>query len=258
MTANLVETEQHGPVGLIRLNAPEKLNAMSHAMGARLLAAVNATIPVSRALILTGAGRGFCTGAALEGDPAPAQARDLGLPLEQLINPLMLALRASPIPWISAVRGPAAGVGASLALAADLVVASETASFIQAFTKVGLVPDGGAGYLLTRAIGRVRAMEMALLAEPLPAARALEWGLVNRVVPDAALEETAMALAQRLAEGPALALKLTRASLWAAQEESWESTLTRERHYQDLAGRHADFDEGIAAFKARRKPRFGA
>lgn len=256
MDKQLVVIEQTGPIGIVQLNAPEKLNAINAAMCDQLLAAIETAAAVSRVLILTGAGRAFCSGAALDDELAPRDVRDAGLPLERQFNPLMLKLRNLPIPWIAAVRGAAAGVGASLALAADMVLVSETAVFIEAFARIGLIPDGGACYLLTRTIGRVRAMEMALLAEPVRAAKALEWGLVNRVLPDDQLDAAALELAGRLAKGAPLALQLTRATLWAALDENFEQVLDRERQNQRLAGQSPDFDEGVAAFLEKRAAKF--
>jgi 2-(1,2-epoxy-1,2-dihydrophenyl)acetyl-CoA isomerase len=183
----------------------------------------------------------------------PARARcDPTAILETHVNPLMSKLRNLPVPWICAVRGAAAGVGASLALAADLIVAGESAYFLQAFTRIGLVPDGGSSHLLVKTIGRVRAMELMLLAERLPAARALEWGLINRVVADAVLEDEAFKLASQLARGPAIALGLARQLAWSAVDEDWETVLKRERGAQCIAGRTRDADEGINAFIEKR------
>lgn len=248
----------HGPVGVIRLNDPQALNAMSVPMAEALDAALDRAFAESRAMILTGEGRAFCAGANLSRGAPPLDATgrpDMGAALETHINPLLMRLRDAPIPWISAVRGPAAGVGCSLALAADLVIASDTAAFIQAFSRVGLAPDGGASWLLTRAIGRPRAMEMMLLGERIGADQALEWGLINRVAPDNALDDEAMALALRLAEGPA-SLTLIRRAAWHGADAGWADALAHERAGQRLAGQTADHAEGVAAFLEKRPARF--
>jgi 2-(1,2-epoxy-1,2-dihydrophenyl)acetyl-CoA isomerase len=168
----------------------------------------------------------------------------------------MLTLKALPMPFITAVNGAAAGIGCSFALAGDIVLASEKAFFLQAFRQVGLVPDGGAAYLLTRAAGRVRAMEMMLLGERIPAQKALEWGLVNRVLPSAELEAGALALARDLAAGPTKGLAAIRALCWDALETDYKSQLERERVLQREAGLTADHREGVRAFFEKRPPRF--
>lgn len=251
--------EARDKVGIIRLNDPTALNAMSVQMAQDLSHALDQAFETSRALILTGAGRGFCAGAKLSADetiPLDASGKpDMGAGLESHINPILLRLRDAPIPWISAVRGPAAGVGCSLALAADMVVASDTASFIQAFARVGLAPDGGASWLLSRAIGRPRALEMMLLGEPVKAEKALEWGLINRLVPDKQLEDRALDLATRLADGPA-SLRLIRQAAWHGADASFAAALDHEREGQRLAGQTADHAEGVAAFLEKRPARF--
>ena len=211
----------------------------------------------ARAMVLTGAGRGFCSGAKLGGPSSNVRSEDFdaGLLLETHFNPLMTRLRELKVPWISAVRGAAAGGGASLALAADMIVASESAFFLQAFTNIGLVPDCGSTHLLVRTLGRPRAMELMLLGERLPAKQALEWGLINRVVPDDQLMTEALALAQRLAAG-SWSLSAIRDLAWRALDSSWSEALEAEREYQLLAGRTEDFIEGVSAFSERREPEF--
>jgi 2-(1,2-epoxy-1,2-dihydrophenyl)acetyl-CoA isomerase len=213
-----------------------------------------------RAILITGRGRGFCSGAGLSADLTEDELarseRDFGAILETHLNPLMSKLRDLPVPWISAVNGAAAGVGASLALAADLIIASESTYFLQAFARIGLVPDGGSSHLLVKTVGRVRAMELMLLAERLPAAKALEWGLINRVVPDGALEQESFNLASQLARGPAVALGLARKAAWCAVDADWEAMLKLERESQRVAGRTHDADEGINAFIEKRTARF--
>lgn len=250
--------EQAGDVAIVRLNAPEVLNAVDERMMEELDHAVDRAASTARALLLTGTGRAFCAGANLSGGtPADEEALpDLGATLETVINPLMVKFSRLPIPFLTAVRGAAAGVGCSLALAADIIVASESAYFLQAFAKIGLVPDGGSTWLLNRAVGRARAMEMMLLADRLPAARALEWGLINRVTDEEGLEATALKLATTLAAGPTRSLAMIREAAWAATDQSWQDALATERRLQREAGRTADHKEGVAAFMEGRPAQF--
>lgn len=250
-----IEMEQKGAVGILRLNQPNMLNAMTEVMAEEIMVAVTMLEASSRAMIITGAGRAFCSGADLGVLPDDLASFDFGLSLDTHINPLMTRLRDLSIPWITAVRGPAAGVGCALALAGDMIVASEAAYFLQAFANIGLVPDGGSSYLLARTLGRPRAMEMMLLAERIPAAKALEWGLINKVVADDALEAEALALAERLANGP-FSLALIRSLVWHAVEAPWPAAIARERVAQRTAGNSADVAEGIAAFLEKRKAQF--
>ena len=258
MTYAKISVDVVGDVSTIRLNDPARLNAMTVGMVEDIDRALDEVVVQSRCMILTGAGRAFCAGANLAQDvPAGDDGLpDAGLTLQTHVNPLMTKLRNLSIPWISAVRGAAAGVGCSLALAADLVVASEDAYFLQAFSRIGLVPDGGSTWLLARAAGRVRAMEMMLLGDRLPASLAMEWGLVNRVTPEAQLDSTASELATRLASGPTRSLAMIRAAGWAAADMDWEEALHNERQLQQLAGHTADHKEGVAAFLAKRPARF--
>jgi 2-(1,2-epoxy-1,2-dihydrophenyl)acetyl-CoA isomerase len=241
-------------VGIIRFSEPTYLNALSAASVEELSASFEKLALQSRAIVLTAEGPAFCAGAKLESD----LDEDLGLILETHVNPLMTQLRELPVPWVAAVRGAAAGAGCSIALAADLIVASEDAYFLQAFVRIGLVPDAGSTYMLSRIGSRVRAMEMMLLGERLPAARALDWGLINKVVSADTLDDTALELAQRLARGPTRTLGAIRELAWAAADSDWQTTLQRERVAQNRIGRTADAREGIGAFLQKRKPRFTA
>lgn len=257
MTFQTISTETIGQIGVIRLNRPQKLNAINALMIEEIGAALDELVPCVHALVVTSAGRAFCAGAALdEAIPADRAERDLGLVLHTHANPLMSKLRGLSVPWISCVRGAAAGAGASLALAADMIIASPSAYFILSFARVGLVPDAGSTFLLTRTIGRVRAMELTLLAEKLPAQRALEWGLINRIAAEEDLEREALDVAKRLADGPSISLRLTREAVWKAVECQWSESLHTERVSQRIAGRTKDFDEGVAAFIEKRTPRF--
>lgn len=207
-----------------------------------------------RAVILTGEGRGFCSGANLSGGQPGAGAdgpRDSGSGLKMYYNPFMTLLRDFPKPLVTAVNGAAAGVGCSLALVGDLIIAGESAYFLQAFRRIGLVPDGGSTYLLPRMIGRARAMEMTLLGDRVPAAKALEWGMINRCVPDADLMAEAHAVAKALADGPG-SLVLTRKLMWRSLDAEWADQLEAEADTQSQAGRSADFAEGVRAFLEKR------
>jgi 2-(1,2-epoxy-1,2-dihydrophenyl)acetyl-CoA isomerase len=256
MRYSKIVCETRGRVAIIRLDDEKTLNAISPQMAEELRDALLEVGTSSRALILTGTGRGFCSGANLADIDPGAPEYDAGGVLDKHYNPVMLALRALPIPCVAAVNGAAAGLGCALALAADLVVAAEGSYFLQAFRRVGLVPDGGSAFLLTRGAGRVRAMEMMLLGERITAMKALEWGLINRVVPAKALDDTALALAKELAAGPTQALSAIRKMCWDALETGFGPQLQSERFLQRDAGRTADHREGVAAFLQKRPASF--
>ncbi|WP_211100621.1 enoyl-CoA hydratase-related protein [Acuticoccus sediminis] len=258
MSGDHLLVEQQGDVTVLRLNDPATMNAVTEDIGRALLKAFQAAAKSSRAVVLAGGERAFCSGAKLTGESTMGQpGHDTGAALERTYNPLMQAIRDLPIPFVTAVRGAAAGVGASLAMSGDIIVAGRSAYFLEAFARIGLVPDGGATWMLTRAVGRVRAMEMMLLAEKIPAEKAHDWGLVTRVVDDDAVEATALEIADRLAAGPSRALGLIRHAAWTACESSFDDALARERAFQREAGSHPDFVEGVAAFKEKRPARFG-
>ena len=244
-------------VARVSMNDPATRNAGSAQMGEELLDAVNRAAFEARAMMLTGEGKAFNSGANLsdaEGimdDPM----RDVGHLLDRYFNPVVTTMKNMEQPVVTAIRGAAAGVGCGLAMAGDLIVCGEGGFFLQAFRHVGLVPDGGSAWLLTQAVGRVRAMEMMLLGERLYGPQALEWGLVNRVVPDDEVESTAMALAQGLAKGPR-SLGMIKRIAWAASDASLEQALTNERLGQREACRTEDFIEGITAFAGKRTPEF--
>jgi 2-(1,2-epoxy-1,2-dihydrophenyl)acetyl-CoA isomerase len=246
--------DTHGKVAVVTLDHDATVNALSTAMVAGLNAALDAAEKCDfRALILTGTGRGFCSGADMKELPARRE-EGASLVLEQLFHPLFRRLRDWPAPIITAVNGAAVGIGMSLALMGDLTVAARGAYFLLSFSRIGLAPDGGATFLLPRLVGLARARELALLAEKLPAERALEWGLINRVVDEAQLMDEALGLAQRLADGPA-ALPLTRRLFW--DREGHEAQLAREAEAQEQVGATDDFAEGLAAFLEKREPKFG-
>ncbi|AZI36992.1 putative enoyl-CoA hydratase [Caenibius tardaugens NBRC 16725] len=244
-------------VARIALNDPATLNAASEAMGMELLAALRRAGAEARAVILTGEGRAFCSGANLD-DAAELIAdplRDGGAQLERTFNPVIEEMRRMTQPVVVALRGAVAGVGCGIAMAGDIILCSENAYFFFAFPHVGLVPDGGSSWLLSKAIGRVRAMRLMLLGEKLAAADAFDWGLISRIVPDAALDEEAQTLARNLASGPH-SLALIKQLAWKAQESDLAEALAAERIGQCEAGRSEDFIEGMQAFRERRKPVF--
>jgi 2-(1,2-epoxy-1,2-dihydrophenyl)acetyl-CoA isomerase len=246
-------------VAVITLADPATMNAAGIDMVtelAHVFAAVAAPDSGARAVVLTGAGRGFCSGANLSAGGGPAGgSRDAGAALESHYNPLITALRDFPLPLVTAVNGAAAGVGCSLALMGDMIIAAESAYFLQAFRRIGLVPDGGSTYLLPRMIGRARAMEMALLGERVEAHKALEWGLVNRVVPDFELMSEATKLAHALARGPA-SLGQIRKIMWRSLDTAFAEQLADEAKTQTIAGNSQDFIEGVQAFLQKRPANF--
>jgi 2-(1,2-epoxy-1,2-dihydrophenyl)acetyl-CoA isomerase len=259
MAYEKIQLERDGDVAIIRLNDPATLNAVMVQTIEEIDAALNEISGSARAMVMTGAGRAFCSGANLSagmGDRKSDGPYDSGSVLESHINPLMLRLRDVPFPWVSAVKGSAAGVGCSLALAADMVVCGESAFFLQAFARIGLVPDGGSSWLLARSIGRARAMEMMLLGERIPATKALEWGMINRLVSDDDVMPTALGLAKALGAGPTKSLAMIRRMAWSAADASFEEAMATERNNQRIAGATQDHREGVAAFLGKRAPNF--
>lgn len=246
-------------VAVITLNHPETVNAISPRMANGLLDALrfaNEKTNGFRAAVLTGEGRGFSSGANLSEPPEGGGVPDAGLYLDKYYHPLLFAMRDLQMPFVTAVNGAAAGIGMSFALMGDLVLASRSAFFQQAFARIGLVPDGGSTWILPRLIGLARARELSLLAERLPAEKALAWGMINRVCEDSALLDDAVAIATRLAEGPTLALAAMRRLFWASPDHSFEEQLEMEKQEQSRAGKTKDFREGIIAFLQKRPPQF--
>lgn len=243
-------------VATLTLNRPDKLNAFNdqlHEDIADALTRVEGEAAI-RALVITGAGRGFCSGA----DLSSRLERQGGTndALDQHYHPRLRRLRQLPKPVIAAVNGPAAGAGMSLALACDIVLAAESATFIQAFTRIGLVPDAGSTYFLPRLIGTARAKALTMLAEPLSAAQAAAWGLIYKTVPDDQLMVEATALARKLAQGPTLALGMTKSAIDASMGNDLDTQLALERDFQSEASQSQDFREGVAAFLEKRPARF--
>jgi 2-(1,2-epoxy-1,2-dihydrophenyl)acetyl-CoA isomerase len=251
-------------VATITFNDPATMNACGIDTADELSDAFARAGRQARAVVLTGTGRGFCSGANLvstQGAAASVNASegggfDAGAALDSHYNPLVSQLRDLPIPFVTAVNGAAAGVGCSIALLGDMIIAAESAYFLQAFRRIGLVPDGGSTWLLARAVGRSRAMEMMLLGEKIPAEKAFQWGLINRIVPDDQLAFAAAQLASELAAGPTKTLSLIRKIAWQALETDWDNQLGVERMAQREAGRTADFTEGVTAFLTKRPAKF--
>ncbi len=247
--------------GVLRLmlNRPDKLNAFNEEMHRALRAGFERAHSDSdvRAVLLTGAGRGFSAGQDLgDRDPRKGGTPDLGHTIETFYNPLLRLIRSLEKPVVCAVNGVAAGAGANIAFACDITLAARSARFIQAFAKIGLVPDSGGTWSLPRLIGEARAKALALTAEPLDAETAANWGLIWRAVDDAALMEQATALSARLAAGPTKGFGMTKRAIQAAATNSLDEQLNLERDLQREAGRSADYAEGVAAFLEKRKPEF--
>jgi 2-(1,2-epoxy-1,2-dihydrophenyl)acetyl-CoA isomerase len=255
----LLEEFEDGVLTLT-LNRPERLNALNDALGDALLDAVRraAANDAGRVLLLTGAGRGFCSGADLATRAVAPGARgpDLGDSLDRRFNPLIRALRAMPKPVICAVNGAAAGIGANIALACDIVLAAKSAQFLQAFARVGLVPDGGGTWTLPRLVGEARARALMLLADPISAEQAAAWGMIYRAVDDDDLMGEARTIAERLAAGATHAFGLIKRALGASAGSSLDTQLDLERDLQREAGAGSEFTEGVRAFLEKRVPNF--
>jgi 2-(1,2-epoxy-1,2-dihydrophenyl)acetyl-CoA isomerase len=251
--------EISGGVARLTLNRPDRLNSFNVAMHLEVQDALARTrSEAARVLVLTGAGRGFCAGQDL-GDrkPGPDGKRaDLGDSIETYYKPLILAIHELPVPVIAAVNGVAAGAGANIALACDLVIAARSANFIQSFCKLGLIPDSGGTWCLPRLVGQARAMGLALLGDKLPAEQAAEWGLIWRCVEDAELAAAVDSLAAQLAVAPTRGLARTKQAIRATWQHSLPEQLNLERDYMRELGASADYAEGVAAFAEKRVPRF--
>ena len=256
---DLILTEHREGYRIITLNRPDRLNSFNEAMHAALMSAlVEAEVDDScRAIVLTGAGRGFCAGQDLSDRVfSPGQVPDLSSTLERLYNPLVRKLRALQMPVVCAVNGVAAGAGANIALACDIVLAARSAKFIQAFAKLGLVPDSGGTWFLPRLVGPARARALALLAEPVPAEQAEAWGMIWKAVDDTSLMDEANRLAAHFAAQPTVGLALIKQALDASETNDLDRQLDLERDLQGQAGRTPDYLEGVTAFFEKRSPKF--
>jgi 2-(1,2-epoxy-1,2-dihydrophenyl)acetyl-CoA isomerase len=255
-----VRCEVQGAVAVVTLDRPAALNAWTPPFGRALLADLQrlGADPEVRCVVITGAGRAFSAGADVKGtrELTPDGDPDLSTRLREIYNPVILTVRQMPKPVIAAVNGVAAGLGCSLALACDLILAAESAYFLLAFVRIALSPDGGAGAHLPARIGRARAAELAMLGERLPAARALEWGLINQVVADGELVGAAAALAERLAAGPTVALGNIKRILDGGDTSALERHLELEATVQQQHARTEDYAEGVRAFAEKRAPEF--
>ncbi|QBM26889.1 enoyl-CoA hydratase-related protein [Hydrogenophaga pseudoflava] len=252
---------EHGAVAQVTLNRPDALNSFTRQMHRDLWAALDRAEanPAVRALVITGAGRGFCAGADLsefDFEPGPdlVQRADPGPVIDQAFNPTARRIQSLRMPVIAAVNGVAAGAGASLAMTCDIAIAAPGASFIQAFSKIGLIPDAGGSWFLVERLGLARAMALAMTGDKLPAAQAKEWGMIWDVQDDPL--EAALALAERLAAMPTKALVATRALLRDASTRTLDEQLDAERDTQSALGKTHDYIEGVMAFRQKRAPQF--
>lgn len=261
-TYETIDLTIDGGVATITLNRPDRLNAWNEQFGNELREAIvtDAADPSVRAVLITGAGRGFSSGADLKemlergasGQPAP----DVGDLLKERYHPIITGIRNLPKPVVAAVNGPAVGIGCSLALACDLIWAAQSAYFGLAFVKIGLVPDGGSTLLVPATLGKARALEMTLLGENIPADKALDWGLINRVVADGSLMDEATAFATKLAAGPTRAYAEGKRLLNNSIFRHMDEQLDLEAEVQSTMSASADFIEGVSAFVAKREPSF--
>jgi 2-(1,2-epoxy-1,2-dihydrophenyl)acetyl-CoA isomerase len=260
MTYETIQFNIDKGIAVLTLNRPDRLNSFTQAMHREVRAALDQVQAdkTVRVLLLTGAGRGFCAGQDLNDravEPGGAGV-DLGESVEKYYAPLVMTLRTLPMPVICAVNGVAAGAGANLALACDIVLAAKSASFIEAFSKLGLIPDTGGTWALPRLIGPARAMGLAMLGERLPAEKAEEWGLIWRCVPDDALMIEAMAMAEHFAAAPTKGLAYTKKAMLASSTNTLEQQLALEASMMRELGYSHDYREGVAAFIDKRQPQF--
>jgi 2-(1,2-epoxy-1,2-dihydrophenyl)acetyl-CoA isomerase len=254
MTYQTLIVSQTDGLAVITLNRPEVMNALNATLRTELLTALRAAIGSARALVLTGAGRAFCSGQDLS--DSPLADLDLEAVLRDEYEPLLRLLQDCPIPTLAAVNGAAAGAGANMALACDVVIATESASFIQAFTRIGLIPDAGGTWTLPRQIGAARAMGSMLFADRIGARQAADWGMIYEAVADAGFEARWQARAMSLATGPTAAFGALKQALRASPGNGFEAQLALEAQLQGICGQTHDFREGVAAFLKKRPPCF--
>jgi 2-(1,2-epoxy-1,2-dihydrophenyl)acetyl-CoA isomerase len=256
MAYETIDFKQDGPIARITLNRPDRLNSFTAQMHGELREVLD-SIGDARVVILTGAGRGFCAGQDLNDRAvAPGEAVDLGDTVEASWNPLIRRLATMPQPVIARVNGVAAGAGANIALACDIIVAARSAKFIQSFSALGLIPDSGGSWHLPRLVGQARALGLALTGEPLPAESAADWGLIWKAVDDDALDAEVDALAAKLASLPPLGLAAIKAIIRTTGERSLDEELDLQRDEMRRLGFTEDYREGVAAFLAKRPPEF--
>ncbi len=253
MTFETITYDVADDVATIRLNRPEKMNALTAKMRVELGEAFARAADDARVVILTGNGPGFCAGQDL-GDVKSLDDLDLERTLREEYEPMLQRIYDCPIPVIAAINGSAAGAGANMALSADIVIAARSASFLEAFARIGLIPDAGGTYWLPRKIGMARAMGMSLLAEPIPAEKAADWGLIWEVVDDETLESRANEIAQRMAKGPTAAYRMIKQAIRSSPGNDLDEQLALEAKLQGQAGKSQDFVEGVMAFLEKRKP----
>jgi 2-(1,2-epoxy-1,2-dihydrophenyl)acetyl-CoA isomerase len=256
MTYETIQFERTGHIARITLNRPDRLNSFTRAMHAELRDAI-ANLGDARVVVLTGAGRGFCAGQDLNDRAvAPGEAVDLGETVEESWNPLIRTLAALPQPVIARVNGVAAGAGANIALACDLVIAAKSAKFIQSFSALGLIPDSGGSWHLPRLVGQARALGLVLTGEPLPAEKAAEWGLIWKAVDDGTLDAEVDAVAAKLASLPPLGLAAIKSIVRSSWTRSLDEELDLQRDEMRRLGFTEDYREGVAAFLEKRPAQF--
>jgi 2-(1,2-epoxy-1,2-dihydrophenyl)acetyl-CoA isomerase len=254
MTYETIRLTEESGIAVLTLARPDRMNALSTTMRAEILHAVRRAGETARVLVLTGEGRAFCAGQDLA--DRPLADLDLERTLREEYEPMLMAIYDCPVPTISAVNGAAAGAGANLALAADVVIAADSAVFLQAFTRIGLMPDAGGTYWLPRQIGHPRAMGAALFAEPVPARKAADWGMIWEAVPDEAFDAHWRARAAQLASGPTVAYGAVKQALRASATNDLPRQLALEAELQARCGATDDFSEGVTAFLEKRKAAF--
>ena len=255
MDYSTIRLEENNGLAVITLNRPDVMNALNAQMRAELLHVMCEAPKKARAVVLTGEGKAFCSGQDL-GDRSNAARIDLERTLRDEYEPLLMAIYDCPVPTVAAVNGAAAGAGANIALAADIVVASEEAFFLQAFSRIGLIPDAGGTYWLPRQMGFAKAMGAALFAEPIAARQAADWGMIWEAVPEAEFESRWQERARKLADGPTVAYANTKRALRESYSNSVKMQLELEAHLQGDCGKTRDFQEGVLAFLEKRPPNY--